>query len=289
MRSNDCNASATPLGTFADASPECLTCHQQDFNSTTNPNHQAAGFSTDCATCHTTAPGWSPATYDHTVWPLLGSHIPVSCDQCHNGNYSNTPNTCEGCHMPDYNSSVDPDHVTAGLPTDCGQCHNEGSWDNATFDHNLTDFPLTGMHVNVNCIECHAAGYTNTPTNCDACHMADYTGTVEPNHTQANFSNDCTQCHTTDGWTPSVVRSHERDRLPAERLACERELQPVPRERVQQHAEHLRGLSLERTTTAPRTRTTAKRFPASRRIARSATMKDHGRMPPSITTTRASR
>ncbi|MBK9514654.1 MAG: hypothetical protein IPO05_13760 [Flavobacteriales bacterium] len=198
----DC-AQCHTTGNFSDASPECLTCHQQDFNSTTNPNHQAAGFSTDCATCHTTAPGWSPATYDHTVWPLVGSHIPVSCDQCHNGNYSNTPNTCEGCHMPDYNSSVDPNHVTAGLPTDCAQCHNEGSWDNATFDHNLTDFPLTGMHVNVNCIECHAAGYTNTPTNCDACHMADYTGTVEPNHTQADFATDCTQCHTTDGWTPS--------------------------------------------------------------------------------------
>ncbi|MBK8499925.1 MAG: hypothetical protein IPL52_14175 [Flavobacteriales bacterium] len=151
----------------------------------------------------------------------------MNCNQCHAAGYANTPNTCEACHLTDYNATTDPNHVTAGFPTDCAMCHDEGSWGNATFDHNTTSFPLTGMHVNVNCIECHAAGYTNTPTNCDACHMTDYTGTVEPNHTQANFSTDCTQCHTADGWTPSSFDHRRRQACPDG--SPERELQPVPR------------------------------------------------------------
>ncbi|MBK8530620.1 MAG: hypothetical protein IPL64_01835 [Flavobacteriales bacterium] len=199
---NDCNQCHT-TGSFADASPECVTCHQVDFNNTSNPNHQTAGFTTDCATCHTTNPGWTPATYDHDVWPLVGSHIPVSCDQCHNGNYTNTPNTCEACHIADYNATTAPNHAASGFPTDCAACHDETAWTNATFDHNSTAFPLTGQHVSVDCMQCHANGFTGTPTACEACHQTDFNNTVEPNHTQAQFTNDCTQCHTTDGWIPS--------------------------------------------------------------------------------------
>ncbi|MFZ1332663.1 MAG: hypothetical protein WAR83_10750 [Flavobacteriales bacterium] len=199
---NDCNQCHT-TGSFADASPECVTCHQDDFNTTANPNHQSAGFSTDCAACHTTNPGWSPANYDHAVWPLMGSHVPVSCDQCHNGNYTNTPNTCEACHITDYNATTAPNHADSGFPLDCAACHDETAWTNATFDHNMTAFPLTGQHVSVDCMQCHANGFTGTPTTCEACHQTDFNNTTDPSHTQTNFSTECTQCHTTDGWIPS--------------------------------------------------------------------------------------
>jgi len=190
---------------YTNTPTNCDACHMTDYNGTVEPNHTQANFSTDCTQCHT-ADGWTPSSFDHTAatgFALNGSHQNVNCNQCHAAGYANTPNTCEACHLTDYNATTDPNHVTAGFPTDCAMCHDEGTWGNATFDHNTTSFPLTGMHTSVNCIECHTAGYTNTPTNCDACHMTDYTGTVEPNHTQANFSADCTQCHTADGWTPS--------------------------------------------------------------------------------------
>ena len=98
----DCNQCHT-TGMFSDASPECVSCHLNDFNGTTNPNHVVSGFSTDCATCHTTNVGWTPVAFDHNIYPLIGAHATTSCDACHNGNYTNTPNTCDGCHLPDYN------------------------------------------------------------------------------------------------------------------------------------------------------------------------------------------
>ena len=200
---DDCSRCHT-TGSFSDASPGCISCHQQDFASTVNPDHQSAGFSTDCASCHTTNPGWSPTTYDHAVWPLVGGHIPVSCDQCHQGNYQNTPTACEACHLSDYNATTDPNHVTAGFPTDCALCHDEGSWGTATFDHNTTAFPLTGQHTSVDCMQCHANGFTGTPTNCDACHLTDYNGTTSPNHAQSGFPTDCAQCHGTSSWVPAA-------------------------------------------------------------------------------------
>ncbi|MBK9416954.1 MAG: hypothetical protein IPN62_06585 [Flavobacteriales bacterium] len=190
---------------FVGTPTNCDACHMADYTGTVEPNHTQAQFSTDCTQCHT-ADGWTPSSYDHmnaTGFALNGSHANVNCNQCHASGYTNTPNTCEGCHLPDYNATTDPNHVTAGFPTDCALCHDEGNWNTATFDHNTTAFPLTGQHTTVDCMQCHANGFVGTPTNCDACHMADYTGTVEPNHTQAQFSTDCTQCHTADGWTPS--------------------------------------------------------------------------------------
>ncbi|MBK8499923.1 MAG: hypothetical protein IPL52_14165 [Flavobacteriales bacterium] len=215
---------------YTNTPTNCDACHLTDYNGTVEPNHAQANFSTDCTQCHT-ADGWTPSSFDHTAstgFALNGSHANLNCNQCHAAGYANTPNTCEACHLTDYNATTDPNHVTAGFPTDCAMCHDEGSWGNATFDHSTTSFPLTGMHTSVNCIECHAAGYTNTPTNCDACHLTDYNGTVEPNHTQANFSTDCTQCHTADGWTPSSFDHTSSDGLRAERFSPERELQPVP-------------------------------------------------------------
>jgi hypothetical protein len=106
--------------------------------------------------------------------------------------------------MPEYNGTTDPNHVAAGFPTDCAQCHDETGWGNTTFDHNSTDFPLTGSHMGVNCVACHANGYQGTPTNCDACHMADYNSTTSPNHVTAQFPVNCGECHGFVAWTPAA-------------------------------------------------------------------------------------
>ncbi len=191
---------------FVGTPTNCDACHMADYTGTVEPNHTQAQFSMDCTQCHT-ADGWTPSSYDHmnaTGFALNGSHANVNCNQCHAAGYTNTPNTCEGCHLPDYNATTDPNHVTAGFPTDCALCHDEGNWNTATFDHNTTAFPLTGQHTTVDCMQCHANGFVGTPTNCDACHMADYNATTAPNHAQSGFPTDCAQCHSSSAWTPAT-------------------------------------------------------------------------------------
>ncbi|MBK6911005.1 MAG: hypothetical protein IPH10_08795 [bacterium] len=54
---------------------------------------------------------------------------------------------------------------------------------NATFNHNSTQFPLTGQHVTATCQQCHSSGqYDGLPTTCVSCHLADYNGTADPDH-----------------------------------------------------------------------------------------------------------
>lgn len=193
-------------GNFSDASPECVSCHLDDYNSTVNPDHQASGFSTDCATCHSTV-GWSPANFDHDAafFPIYsGTHNGQwsACVECHPNPMDFSVFSCTGCHT---NPQTNNDHN--GIPgyvyesTACLTCHPTGEGGN--FDHNTTDFPLQGQHVGVACIECHAGGFTGTPTNCDACHMDDYNATTGPNHAGAQFPTDCAQCHNENGWTPA--------------------------------------------------------------------------------------
>ncbi len=86
----DCSQCHTN-GNYSEASPDCVSCHQDDHTGTQNPNHASAGFSTDCVSCHTTNPGWSPANIDHDFFPLTQGHNVQDCTQCHTtGNYAET-------------------------------------------------------------------------------------------------------------------------------------------------------------------------------------------------------
>lgn len=188
-------------GNFSGLSPECYSCHQNDYENTSDPNHVTGQFPTDCSQCHTIM-GWTPATFDHnlTQFPLTGRHIPLDCSQCHSNGFAGTPVECYACHQSDYENTTDPNHIQAGFSTSCTDCHNTDGWDNATFDHNLTQFPLTGQHLTVDCSACHVSGYSGTPMECYACHQSDYENTTDPNHITQGFPTDCSQCHTTAGW-----------------------------------------------------------------------------------------
>ena len=183
---------------------DCFACHEQDYNGTTDPNHLLEGYPTDCTVCHTTA-GWTPSNFDHnnTNFPLTGKHLTVDCQQCHTNGYTGTPTDCFACHEQDYNGTTDPNHLLEGYPTDCTVCHTTAGWTPSNFDHNNTNFPLTGKHLTVDCQQCHTNGYTGTPTDCYACHQQDYENSVDPNHIAAGFPTTCEDCHTTSGWTPA--------------------------------------------------------------------------------------
>ena len=190
-------------GVFLNNPTDCWSCHEQVYNESDQPPHAAGLFPQDCTTCHATT-AWQPSTLDHdlTAFPLTGAHVTVSCASCHvNGQFQGNPTACWGCHEPEYQGATNPNHVDNQFPQDCTVCHTTAAWQPATFDHALTDFPLTGAHIQVSCAQCHVNGqYAGTPSTCWACHQDDYENVDDPNHVTGGYSHDCTECHTTDSW-----------------------------------------------------------------------------------------
>jgi hypothetical protein len=184
----------------------CISCHQTDFNNATSPVPHT-GFPTTCQQCHDTVL-WTDATFDHstTGFILTGLHTvpPRACTDCHvNNNYNLNTGACVSCHLKDYQGTTSPNHVTANFPQTCDQCHSTSTWLNATFNHDSTGFPLTGLHTVPPraCTDCHVNNnYSLNSTACVSCHLKDYQGTTNPNHVSSNFPQTCDQCHTTSTW-----------------------------------------------------------------------------------------
>jgi hypothetical protein len=164
---------------------ECRACHSQD------DRHQAQ-FAVDCADCHT-AEGWDDITFSHarSSFPLEGAHASVDCAGCHpGGRYVGTPSSCIGCH-------ADDDQHNGQFGDDCSACHRPTRWEDWTFDHDLSAFPLTGAHRAVNCQGCHSGGrFDGTPTSCAGCHS-------EPASHGSAFGSNCGACHSTSAWRPA--------------------------------------------------------------------------------------
>ena len=94
----DCNSCHN--GDYTNTPNTCAGCHLTDYDGTANPSHSALSIPTDCAMCHTTVLDWNPASFPihNDYYVIEGAHTALSCAECHNGNYNNTPNTCYGCH-----------------------------------------------------------------------------------------------------------------------------------------------------------------------------------------------
>lgn len=127
------------------------------------------------------------------------------CSACHVSPWSSTTmeQKCLACHTSiqyqiDTKTSLHGKMNQAGK---CLTCHTEhkGSQAEIThfhkFDHNDTNFPLTGKHVTVACKKCHQSTlYKLVSNTCASCHQ-------EPlSHIQEKFGKDCAQCHNTTSW-----------------------------------------------------------------------------------------
>ena len=189
-------------GNTTTAVQECSACHQADFDNALNPNHKLAGISLECEVCHSST-DWVPSSFSHatTGFELLGSHATVDCSDCHEGNTNSAVQDCFSCHEDKYNSAKD--HLTQKFPVDCQICHNVVSWEETTFEHNTTNFPLTGAHINSDCGSCHIAGYAGTNTECSSCHQTNFDNAQNPNHIISGISLKCEECHSTTNWVPS--------------------------------------------------------------------------------------
>ncbi|MBV6441825.1 MAG: hypothetical protein DYG98_23560 [Haliscomenobacteraceae bacterium CHB4] len=201
-------------GTYAGLSPECISCHKTDYETAVNPSHTASNFSQNCIECHTTDVDWMPAQYpqhDAAYFPIYsGEHKGEwdKCLDCHTNPSNYAEFTCTTCHK---NPETDNEHggvngYSYHSPA-CLACHPTGNEDDV-FNHNNTNFPLTGKHQTANCLDCHANGYAGTPTNCAACHTTDYNQSANPNHAALSIPTDCSGCHTTAGWEPATFAIH---------------------------------------------------------------------------------
>lgn len=82
------------------------------------------------------------------------------------------------------------------LKIDCAACHDPSGWtvnpETITFDHNSTNFNLTGTHETVSCVDCHSSlVFDEADENCISCHVDLH---------EMTLGSDCTRCHTTDNW-----------------------------------------------------------------------------------------
>ncbi|NOZ07193.1 MAG: hypothetical protein GXP41_12735 [Chloroflexi bacterium] len=177
----------------------CADCHGERDPSFMTEHRQR--FGDDCLACHD---GTGKALrFDHsqTRLPLTGSHASLKCEECHvNQQFKGTPTDCYcySCHKKD-------DKHKGAFGTQCEDCHRPTKWDEATFDHSRSNFPLTGAHVQVKCKDCHV-NQQFKGTHCYSCHQGDDTH-------RGGLGTDCAKCHRTNAWTPSTflhprVREH---------------------------------------------------------------------------------
>jgi hypothetical protein len=183
-------------GNYAKISTDCYSCHQANYLATTNPNHIDANFPVTCATCHSLAPGWKPATFNHSIFPLTLGHSTPACTDCHiGGNYTTTPTDCYACHKTNYDNTTNPNHAALNFSTTCTLCHTTNpGWTPASYtQHDSQYFPIySGRHRGAwkTCTDCHPNPANYTLFNCIACHANAHSG---ENYTNAQ----CYQCHPT--------------------------------------------------------------------------------------------
>jgi len=208
-------------GQFSPLDTDCVSCHEADYRATQLVDHVASGFPTDCLQCHSVQAWRLAPVFDHAAasngFELLGAHDQVGCEGCHirPGNelryHPSGESDCVACHRTDY----DREHQGSNFPTDCLQCHNRSTWDDADFDHSLSSFPLVGAHVSLDCSECHGSANAllfrtpATPSDCVACHQKDYDG----QHRGSGFATTCLDCHTTSTWDGADF-DHSQSRFP---------------------------------------------------------------------------
>ncbi len=197
-------------GTYLGLSTSCSSCHE-------GPHQGTLGE--DCASCHNEN-SFKPATkfkHDKTEFTLTGAHKKVECAKCHVSEVRNgKPFTqfagvkfenCVPCHRDLHNGK---------FGEICEKCHTTVSFtliEAKTFNHNLTDYPLIGMHADVSCRNCHGDNLNSRPKHalCTDCHKDAHHGDFTVN----NVVENCADCHTVYGFklTTFTIAMHDKGKF----------------------------------------------------------------------------
>ncbi len=153
----------------------------------------------------------------------------ANCTKCHTLGDKVPNDKCLDCHIK-LRERIDAGrgfHVSAEVRgQDCIKCHSEHHgrnfeiirFDIHRFDHDLTGYPLTGAHRDLDCTQCHNTEnitdpqirqmkntYLGLSTDCISCH-ADYHRNTLPLN--------CAGCHTTESFAPATGFSHDMTEFP---------------------------------------------------------------------------
>jgi len=162
----------------------CYGCHKEE-------DEHRGRYGKKCNDCHSPR-RWSKHEFDHdkTDFPLKDAHRKVACLRCHAGKAygKKKARTCYACHAKD-----DVHRGREGRR--CGECHTQRGWKkDVVFDHDITNFPLIGLHAVALCEQCHDRGdYKKVSVKCDSCHRA------EDKH-KGGLGTECGECHNPNGW-----------------------------------------------------------------------------------------
>lgn len=156
-----------------------------------------------------------------------------ACASCHGGWFGDMPSACNECHA-EIAAQLDERRglhgsLAAELARSCSTCHSEhhgdefqlvnrlafaqaGVADPKQFDHARVGFAMAGVHLALECSECHryadaevlpegAVRFLGLQQDCAACH-------ADPHGGRMQFA--CTTCHGQDTFVDRVVPDHER-------------------------------------------------------------------------------
>ncbi len=184
-------------GVFRIEQQSCTACHE-------DPHPRQ--LDSACDSCHTLS-SWSVPAFDHdrTEFPLTGEHSTALCAACHMDLGFSAKTGCVDCHASE-------DIHRSQMGPDCATCHSPTRWEETTFDHDQTDFPLRGKHTGESCQVCHNERWQPntsrtlgqvqatqlphidvTPRSCSDCHTG-----IDIH--QQSYGMQCDSCHSEDGW-----------------------------------------------------------------------------------------
>ena len=190
-----CNSCHTSSDIKKELPKKCHSCHKND-------DKHKGQYGKKCISCHTSK-SWSKQIFNHnkkTKFKIVGKHKKVSCNQCHKGELykHKLKENCYSCHKKD-------DIHKGNQGKKCNSCHNEKGWkNNVSFDHDLSHFPLIGMHATVQCEECHLTNnYADIKSDCNTCHA------VDDVH-KTRLGTNCNACHNPNSWFTWLF-NHSKD------------------------------------------------------------------------------
>lgn len=184
----------------------------------------------ECNACHSETT-WKGLKFDHkreTGYALVGDHAKLTCEKCHGAKGKAAKydfpglatKQCLTCHQDQHAGHMSKEFSGGSK---CVTCHNQESWDIASFDHaRITGYDLKGAHSKLACVSCHkqASGaskpddkrfeFAKASDTCNACHK-DYHGFGPEKSDKLGPLSSCASCHGLSAWKQSLKFNHDRD------------------------------------------------------------------------------
>lgn len=195
-----CETCHSSEGRFAQESSfdTCTDCHEDHHKDSFTKSER----NISCDQCHSVR-GFLPALFGvnehkNTRFVLDGAHLAQPCVFCHLEDdkplYRWDPLACQSCHETSHGPQFSRYQQDGNW---CENCHQTSEWQQLTFDHSTTFFPLTGKHLETPCSACHKkiegiTQFEDISINCNECH-----GDV---HAQQFQEQSCEDCHSTSVW-----------------------------------------------------------------------------------------